>query len=324
MSNTGTFDPSTSTTLSLGGARYSVDELRIATTFNDVIGAPSIAVEQPAGTRLISGSGSVDFGSSPVSTPVVRTFTLRNNGQLPLTVSGVTIDGTNSADFTLTTPPASVVAVGSSTTFTVTFTAGDLLSRSGALHISSNDPGTSSFTVNLSGTGIGTLTASYSTGLEVPLTATSLPPTGAAVNFFLNYAPTAGTTLTVVKNTDLGFINGTFDNLAQGQVVPLTSGGMIYTFVASYYGGTGNDLVLQWANVRPVSWGLNGDGQLGDNSTTNGLVPVPVVQTWVLAGKTATAVANGGYHSLALCSDGTLAAWGSNTFGVLGDNSGRQ
>ncbi|MCE9610824.1 MAG: cadherin-like beta sandwich domain-containing protein, partial [Chthoniobacter sp.] len=165
--------------------------------------------------------------------------------------------------------------------------------------------------------------ATFNAATDVPVTAGSYTATGNTVNLTLNFAPTTGTNLTVVENTGLGFISGTFGNLTQGQTVALTYGGVIYTFVASYYGGTGNDLVLRWANVRPVAWGLNGDGQLGDNSTTDRLVPVTVVQTGVLAGKTVTAVANGGYHSLALCSDGTLAAWGSNASGQLGDNSGK-
>ena len=40
-----------------------------------------------------------------------------------------------------------------------------------------------------------------------------------------------------------------------------------------------------------------------------------------LYGKTAVAVAASAYHSLALCSDGTVAAWGDNSFYQLGDNT---
>ena len=39
-----------------------------------------------------------------------------------------------------------------------------------------------------------------------------------------------------------------------------------------------------------------------------------------LFGKTAVAIAAGAIHSLALCSDGTVTAWGSNGSGQLGDN----
>src|SRR4051812_26002717 len=41
-------------------------------------------------------------------------------------------------------------------------------------------------------------------------------------------------------------------------------------------------------------------------------------------GKTVVAIAAGAYHSLALCSDGTVAAWGSNVSGQLGNTSAAQ
>ena len=79
----------------------------------------------------------------------------------------------------------------------------------------------------------------------------------------------------VVKNTGLGFINGRFDNLTNGQKVALSYGGTNYAFAANYYGGSGNDLVLVWANNRPFAWGNDQFGQLGDNASgINRLVPV--------------------------------------------------
>ena len=58
----------------------------------------------------------------------------------------------------------------------------------------------------------------------------------------------------VVKNTGLSFIAGTFANLTNGQVVTFSQGVTNYTFVANYYGGSGNDLVLVWADNRPFGW----------------------------------------------------------------------
>ena len=124
----------------------------------------------------------------------------------------------------------------------------------------------------------------------------------------------------MVNNTGLPFIAGTFDNLAQGQTVLLTYNGITYPFVANYYGGTGNDLVLVWASNRPFGWGLNQIAELGDNTLTNRLSPVPAVVAGALAGKTALSLGAGYNHSLALCSDNTLAAWGGNAVGELGDN----
>ena len=166
-----------------------------------------------------------------------------------------------------------------------------------------------------------TLDATYNAASDVPLSASSYTATGNTVNFTLNCAPATGTNLTVVKDTGLGFIDGTFANLAQGQAVTLTYGGVDYKFVANYYGGSGNDLVLQWAATRALAWGRNSYGQLGNSATSNSNVPVTVNTAGVLADKTVTAVAAGDSHSLALCADGTLAAWGYNLTGQLGNGN---
>ena len=165
-----------------------------------------------------------------------------------------------------------------------------------------------------------TVNAIYNSATNVPVTASSYTATGNTVSFTLNFAPDIGTELMVVKVTGLGFISGTFDNLTNGQPVALYYGGTNYQFVANYYGGSGNDLVLIWANRRAFAWGWNAMGQLGDNTTTTRLLPVPVTASGVLAGKTVVALA-GSDHSLALCSDGTVAAWGYNDEGELGDNT---
>ncbi len=101
----------------------------------------------------------------------------------------------------------------------------------------------------------------------------------------------------------------------------LAYGGMIYPFVANYYGGTGNDLVLEWANNRIVSWGYNNYGQLGNGTTTNSSTAVAVDHERRARGKTVIRTATGTSHSLALCADGTLAAWGYNLYLQLGNGA---
>jgi alpha-tubulin suppressor-like RCC1 family protein/phosphodiesterase/alkaline phosphatase D-like protein len=160
----------------------------------------------------------------------------------------------------------------------------------------------------------------FSSATDIPLTANGFLTGDFPVNILLNYPPVPGTTLTMVDNTGLGFIYGRFSNLAHGQRVWLTYEGVSYAFVANYYGGTGNDLVLQWAGTRVAAWGLNNYGQLGDGGTTQRLSPVAADHSGVLADKTIFAIATGYLHSVALCSDGTLASWGYNVQGQLGDN----
>ncbi|MEI7954768.1 MAG: cadherin-like beta sandwich domain-containing protein [Verrucomicrobiota bacterium] len=68
-----------------------------------------------------------------------------------------------------------------------------------------------------------------------------------------------------------------------------------------------------------VSWGNNTNGQLGDGTTTSSLIPVSVYAYGVLAGQVVEKISAGGFHNLVACSDGTLVAFGMNTYGQLGN-----
>lgn len=160
----------------------------------------------------------------------------------------------------------------------------------------------------------------FDNATDVPLTTDKFIATGLPAAFALNYPPAPGTILTAVNNTGLGFILGAFSNLSQGQEISLTYQGTAYHFVANYFGGSGNDLVLQWAGTKPFTWGSNSYGQLGTGGGEPLVTaPAPVGETGILSGKTITAVSGGYLHTLALCSDGTLAAWGYNIYGQLGN-----
>ena len=145
---------------------------------------------------------------------------------------------------------------------------------------------------------------------SVPVSVGGLVASGQRLAFALNYAPAVGTNLTVVRNAGNGFIQGAFDNLAQGQAVNLAFGGLTYRFVANYYGGSGNDLVLQWASNRVLAWGAGSSGQLGNNRTTGSSVPVAVDRSGVLAATTVLSLKGGSADSFALCADGNVASWG--------------
>lgn len=165
------------------------------------------------------------------------------------------------------------------------------------------------------------LAATFNAATDIPVTAASYTATGEAT-FTLGFAPTPGTNLTVVKNTGLPFIDGQFSNLPNGATVNLTHNGATYPFVAWYYGGEGNnDLVLLWPYTGLAAWGRIGSDGFGNYGVTHSPHPAGVDQSGVLLGKTIVRVVRGGYHTLALCSDGTVAAWGDNTYGQLGDNS---
>ena len=70
-----------------------------------------------------------------------------------------------------------------------------------------------------------------------------------------------------------------------------------------------------------VCWGSNSSGQLGNNSTSDSSVPVLVSTSGALAGKTVKAVSAGGRSACALATDSTIACWGSNVYGQLGNGT---
>lgn len=161
----------------------------------------------------------------------------------------------------------------------------------------------------------------YETGNEVPLSLPGFSPAGFSVSFELAYAPLPGTRLMVLENTALDFTQGRFTNLAHGQGLTLLSQGKFYYFVANYYGGDGNDLVLEWADTAVHGWGANNGAQLGAaDGTRQPVLTLSAVEP-VPSGKTTFSLAAGYLHSLALASGGSISAWGSNTFGQLGDGT---
>jgi alpha-tubulin suppressor-like RCC1 family protein len=69
-------------------------------------------------------------------------------------------------------------------------------------------------------------------------------------------------------------------------------------------------------------WGWNANGQLGDNSTTSRSTPVQVVGVGGSGNLTdAVALGAGTSHTCAVRSGGTVACWGYNGYGQLGNNN---
>ncbi len=86
--------------------------------------------------------------------------------------------------------------------------------------------------------------------------------------------------------------------------------------VIAIAGGGFHCLALR-SNGTVLAWGRNDFGQLGNGTTSNSsTVPVQVKN---LNG--AVTIAGGGFHCLALKSNGTVLAWGRNDFGQLGNGT---
>lgn len=102
-----------------------------------------------------------------------------------------------------------------------------------------------------------------------------------------------------------------------------TTGVLAGKTIVAVAAGETHSLALD-SDGKVYAWGLNANGQLGDNSTTQRTTPVAVNTAGVLAGKKIEAIAAGNGYSVALDSDGKVYAWGLNTNGQLGDNSTTQ
>ena len=90
---------------------------------------------------------------------------------------------------------------------------------------------------------------------------------------------------------------------------------MTITALATTFGGSHSFVI---ANGLAYGFGTNNTGQLAQPlSTTQNTVPTPVT-SGSMANKTVSVVACGGSSSMAICTDGTLHAWGGNYFGNFG------
>ncbi|MHB8512297.1 MAG: RCC1 domain-containing protein [Actinomycetota bacterium] len=93
--------------------------------------------------------------------------------------------------------------------------------------------------------------------------------------------------------------------------------GVITGFVA--IAANGDDNVGLKSDGTVWTWGSDQYGQLGNGQTAGAFATCNPVEVSNLTG--VVAIAAGGYHDLALKSDGTVWAWGHNVAGQLGNNS---
>ena len=117
--------------------------------------APEIAVEQPLGMDLVDGVGNKDFGSVAVGANRSLVFTILNTGTADLTGLGITLDGADAAQFSVTVDPVAPVSgpIGS-TTFTVRFAPVSSGAKTAALHIANNDSDENPFDITITGGGV--------------------------------------------------------------------------------------------------------------------------------------------------------------------------
>lgn len=95
----------------------------------------------------------IAFGDVAVGRSSTSTVTISNAGDAALTITGITITGTNADQFSVGTYPGTIAA-GGSANVNVTFSPTSINAKSATLNIASNDPDEATVTVALSGTGV--------------------------------------------------------------------------------------------------------------------------------------------------------------------------
>jgi hypothetical protein len=182
--------------------------------------APEIAISNIGATTTIltdnAAAGAAgtptNFGTQSTTGYVTRTFTISNSGTGPLTIG--TITNSNTTDYTvsgLSSP--SPIAIGSSTTFTITFDPQTAGTKTAIISIPNNDVNEAPFEINL--TGVGSILAlteinviDVTSGLDIPINDTPSLITG--TNFgSQNVIAGATTRVFRIQNTGTLVLNTT-------------------------------------------------------------------------------------------------------------------
>src|SRR5439155_285909 len=97
------------------------------------------------------------------------------------------------------------------------------------------------------------------------------------------------------------------------------AGGVAFAALSAGNNGAGGHICGVTTSGAAYCWGHNGNGQLGDGTTTDRLVPTPVA-----GGVTFAALSAGGQHTCGVTPSGAAYCWGFNGAGGLGDGTTTQ
>jgi hypothetical protein len=271
-----TFSP-TSTGAKAATINIAHNGINTATPFTfDLSGTgvtPQIAVADTNGA-ISSGaaaSGVRAFGNQAVgSSSAAITITVSNPGTSPLTVSGLSLTGTGASSYALgALTPASPVAAGGSSTFTVTFTPVSAGAKAATVNIAHNGSNTATpFTFDLSGNGIAPTIAITRGATSIPKASTDPVPgliagTPTVLTYTVNNTGTAALNLTGTPRVVLaGTTNCSASVTAQPSTPIAASGNSTFTVsinptVAGAWSFT-LSIASNDALNNPYAWTVNG------------------------------------------------------------------
>lgn len=187
---------------------------------SNATGSPSSIMLQGTGTMVAAPGATVSpstlsFGNTVTgTTAAAQVITLSNPGNAVLDISGISIGGTNAADFAETTTCGETLAAGAMCTISVTFTPASIASFAASVSIADNAAG-SPQTVALSGAGIAAPDFSVSA-----LPATQTVSAGSVATYNVTVSAVNGDFSSAVTLGASGLPTGATATFAPAEVTP--------------------------------------------------------------------------------------------------------
>jgi trimeric autotransporter adhesin len=247
------------------GASCAITVSFSGTGVGSYVAALQVADNAPSTPQAVTLSGTVTAASAPAATltPASLAFstttgttsatqnaTLTNTGHAPLTITGISLTGVNSAVFISTNTCGSTLAAGASCTISMTFDPTSTGTDAATLSVSDNAPG-SPQTSSL--TGVATAPPA-ATDFSIAATPASQSVTaGGSVAYQVNLASINGSFTQPVTFVASGLPTGATVTFTPASVIPGSAGSSstmtIQTPVQQAAGGTGPPL---WPFTAPV------------------------------------------------------------------------
>jgi sugar lactone lactonase YvrE len=277
---------------------------------SNAAGSPATVLLQGNGSAATAPAASlsptsISFPNTAVgSTATAMSTTLSNTGNAALTISGITLTGTNTGDFTLTsssTACGATLAAGSTCTISVTFTPAAAASYTASISVADNATG-SPQTAALSGT-----------GTAAPIPVASLSPTTLTFPATIagSFATAMATTLSNTGNAPLTITGITLTGANTADFAIITSGTACGTSLAA-----GSTCTISATFTPATAGSFTATISVADNAadspqtaTLDGTGNAPLATDFVL---TATPPAK-------TVAPGAVAQFTVNTTGVNGD-----